>query len=220
MKKILLALFCLSFLALTANDTVKQYVENPSTENFKKACEPLEKSEDFNDLSLLSNLYLNQAKVVLAKIEKQENLNSRQLFSLANSYLALGELEKCIPIYKKITTESPNWSCPLRHLGEAYYKNGDFEEAIVVIKKSIEARKSHYDAYLWLAKCHERLRDYKNALQAFEDALKVKGTDIEDPEEEFSSADALKLKIRIYKGLKHKDYDSLVKKYESKYGKL
>ena len=140
-----------------------------------------------------------------------DSLAPRENFSLANILLDKGEYEKAISYYEKLNKAVPKWSCPWRHKGEAYYKMHKLQEAEKSLKKAIETRKEHYDAYIMLAEVQRDLKKYDEALKTFETGLSYKGKDIEDPEKEVSFIDELFLHAELLK-LNNKDYSEILKK--------
>ena len=197
MKKIILASAFLCTILLFAGehdnseyDHFSNYREEQTFENFKTAVDfyhsELEKDEN-NHSAYLMLSYLNFMELErnLTVLENNlDSLDNRTKFSYANLLLSSGKYDESIKIYDKINNETPNWSCPWRHKGEALYKSNRMEESEVALMKSIETRKEHYDAYVWLAKVQKEMGKNKEALASLKTGISYKGKDIESPEEE------------------------------------
>ncbi len=194
------------------------YLEDRTTENFLRAFDHYE--------SLMADTASCKAAVVLAymsliELEKnldilEENvaeLNNRNRFSYGNILLELDRYDEAIAIYEALNEKSPKWSCPWRHKGEAYWKQGELADAVIALKKAIEMRETHYDAYVMLAEVYRDLEEYETALATLEKGLTYYGKDIEDPEEEVSSIDVYFLHLDLFdKCGKTDEYDELLEK--------
>ncbi len=207
---ILLIVIMLSITLLNAGDLFKhyqEYSEEPNNENFLKAVNfynsNIENDEeaDTNRL-ILSYVYLTALENNIDYFQtNSDELNKGTKFQFANNVLlSMGKYEAAIEIYESLNETLPQWSCPFRHKGEAYFYLGDFENAEIALKKAIETRIEHYDAYIWLAEVQIELEKYKEALDTFELGIFYKGKDSEDPEEEISNEDEefLKFKLLFY----------------------
>ncbi len=178
------------------------YLDDRTPENFLKAFE-------YNE-SLRADTANYRAAVVLAYmslIELEKNLDimeentaelkNRDLFSYGNILLELDRYDEAIAIYDVLNEKSPKWSCPWRHKGEAYWKDGELDDAVMALKKAIETRETHYDAYVMLADVYTDLKEYETALATLEKGLTYYSKDIEDPEEEVSSLDVYFLHLDL-----------------------
>jgi hypothetical protein len=67
---------------------------------------------------------------------------------------------------------------------------------------AIETREEHYDAYMWLAEVYHAWGKYDKGIKTLETGLTWYGKDIEDPEEEYSSAKVAFLHLDLLKGAK------------------
>jgi tetratricopeptide (TPR) repeat protein len=215
MKFIILLLLSFTVFYAIADDGQKDafsiYQEDANRENFLTAYGELGES---NNQIFLSYLLYMEMERQLEEI-KIEDLKPQQKFMLANLFLELGKYEKSIEIYEKINEATPKWSCPWRHKGEALYKMRNFEQSEVALKKAIETRVEHYDAYIWLAKVQKELGKYKEALQTFETGISYKGKDIEEPEKEVEQLDELFLKLELLKlNKRNKEYKEAKKHLE------
>ena len=235
MKKLILFLtITLIFTALAAEekkheanekqDPYRVYVAENTYENFKNAMDHFYGNIDKDNNDGASHMMA--AYVLVAELGKQldyldENVDSLapgQKFGYANLLLSLNMFDESIEVYNKINEAAPKWSCPWRHKGEAYFKSGKLEQAEVALKKAIETRKEHYDAYIMLADVQDEMGKYEEALETFNTGLSYKGKDIEDAEEELSSLSEGKIHLRILKHNKeNRKYKKLKKKLEKKY---
>ncbi len=155
---------------------------------------------------MLSWLHLSEVYRLGEEIEEElDSLPIGMRFQYANLLLSIGQFDNAIEIYDGLNEDSPGWSCPWRHKGEALFMKGDYAEAEKAILKAIEARKEHYDAYIWLARVQEAMGEYETAYKSLEEGLSYYGKDIEDPEEEAPMQDVLLLKLQLLKELGRED---------------
>ncbi len=150
----------------------QKYQENPTVENFTSAYTYYSAQEDETGKLLLTYLHYMELENNLEYFSANlDSLSLKTRFNYANLLLDLGRYEEAIPVYDKLNVESPEWGCPWRHKGEAYWKQGKLTEAESSLRQSIAVRENHYDAYMMLA---EVLRDsgrYKEALDTLEKGL-------------------------------------------------
>lgn len=199
----------------TGQEIFSKFQKDPNPENFKKAYEHYTKQDDTDAKIMLSYLHLIAINNNLQKLaDNFDTFNPRNKFTYANLLLELGKYDEAISYYEKINDKLPTWSCPFRHKGEAYLKKGELSEAETALKKSIETRKEHYDAYIMLADVQKRMGKYETALKTFKTGLSYKGKDIEDPEKEVAPVDEMFLHMELLK-LNDMDYSELEKKLKS-----
>ncbi len=219
---ITLLMASISLFAADGKVTIKDYFDNPTQENIETLIQDSHKTldsdkEDINAKMNLMYVHFYEAMKMINNLNQNaDKLQAGQRFQLANMLLELGEYEESIAHYNALNEQAPNWSCPWRHKGEAYYNLEDYESAEKALFKAIETRIEHYDAYLWLAKTQYKLEKYAEALKTFERGMGYKGKDIEDPEEEFSSEEESFLKLKLYKANK-KDCTDMKNKLKKKY---
>jgi len=195
------------------------YRNEQTFENFKIAADhynsKLEENENDHSAYLMLS-YLNSMELEnnLAKLENDlDSLDNRTKFSYANLLLSLGKYDESIQVYDKLNTDTPNWSCPWRHKGEAYFKSNKLIEAESALLKSIETRIEHYDAYIMLADVQKEMGKFKLALETLKTGISYKGKDIEDPEKEVSDLDVEFLHLELLKlNNKIDDFNKLKKK--------
>ncbi len=177
----------------------KQYIENPCFENFYQAMNYYANldEQDFSGNLMLSYLYSMEMErnleILAANID---SLSSKTRFSYANLLLDLNRFEKSIQIYNSLNEEYPNWSCPWRHKGEAYYKWGKLAEAEIAALKAIEAREDHFDAYVMLAEIRRDAGKPEQALETLEKGIEYFD---EDTEEEVEIIDVKFLHLELLK---------------------
>ena len=177
----------------------KEYVENPTFENFTQAMNYYANldEQDFSGNLMLSYLYSMEMErnldILAANID---SLDTKTRFSYANLLLGLNRFEESIQIYISLNEDFPNWSCPWRHKGEAYYKLEKLAEAEVAVLKAIETREDHFDAYVMLA---EIRRDAGKPVQALETLEKGFEYFDEDTEEEVEIIDVKFLHLELLK---------------------
>lgn len=162
-----------------------------------------------------------EARMVLAYLYNAEmNKNLDQMirtpldngvaFSTANLLLSIGRYDDAIKLYNTLNENTPNWSCPWRHKGEALWKTGKLQEAAMALQKAIETREEHVDAYVMLANVQMELNQNKKALQTLEKGLTHVGKDIESSEEEMGAFDMDFLHLKLLKlNKKNKEFNAL-----------
>lgn len=190
---IALALVCIAgmLFAEESIDPIARYFDNPDFTTFQKA---VESSSD----SILVSKSPNMHKLRLAYIAENEvtrllddlqaskaGLSTGELFNLANLYLSRAAYQPAIALYDSLNAAYPNWSCPWRHKGEAYYRLKAFTEAATALKQAIATNENHYDAYIWMAMTQKELGQYAAALKNLEKAMEL------SPEAEESEDKAL-----------------------------
>ena len=211
MKKIILCvmLICTTFAMLHAqhseSNPFQDYYADPNISSFENAfkhysAQLAENEDDDSARLMLSYLYVIELERMLEQFESRvDSLASKFQFQYANLLLELRKFDEAIEIYEILNTNYPNWSCPWRHKGEAYFKSDDLVQAETALQKSIEARIEHYDAYVMLAEVQEAMGKNDIALATLETGLTYKGKDIEDPDEEVVDLDVQFLYLRLLK---------------------
>ncbi len=216
---ILIAVICALGFGQGENPFAK-YQENPGFESFTEVHETFRKSveaqgeDEMNSRLMLAWLHLSEVYRMAEAIDTEiDSLPLGLRFQYANLLLSIGQFDDAIALYDGLNEESPTWSCPWRHKGEACFIKGDYDEAEKAINKAIETRKEHYDAYIWLARVQKAKGEYDQALASIEEGFKYYGEDIEDPETEAPMQDVLLLKLELFKlAGKNDEYDALLKK--------
>ncbi len=205
----------------TQKNYYRQYLEHPTYENFKQAIEyySSEIEKDTTNQSsriMLSYLHLNEIKKQINELEyKKETLSNGEKFQFANLLLSLCEFDKSIKIYESLNEQLPNWSCPWRHKGEAYWKIGKLVESESALLKAIETRVEHYDAYVMLSEVQYDMNKKEEALKTLETGLSYKGKDIEDPEKEVSDLDVQFFYMKLLEeNNRIEDYNNLKEKLQ------
>ena len=165
------------------------YMENPQAESFGDAVESL--LADYDDAEkgvntrayMLLLLHRESERLIDELLAMEDSLAAGQRFTIANILLEVEKLDQATALYEGLNRDYPQWSCPWRHKGEAYYKMGEYEEAVMALQEAINTNEEHYDAYVWMAFALNELGFYEEALQHLERALEL------NPEEEADSQD-------------------------------
>ncbi|MDY0151519.1 MAG: tetratricopeptide repeat protein [Candidatus Cloacimonas sp.] len=137
-------------------------------------------------VSLLGFAYAQGSASCTEKEKSTETLTTSERFAKANSLLANEEYKMAIVMYDSLNKDFPQWSCPWRHKGEAYYKLKDYPAATKALEEAIATNENHYDAYVWLAYALNEQKLYKEALQNLELAMKLTPEEEESKDEEIS----------------------------------
>jgi cytochrome c-type biogenesis protein CcmH/NrfG len=110
----------------------------------------------------------------LQGILKEDPRNLKALIELGNVYFDTDQVEKAIEAYGKALQIEPNNSDVRTDLGVMFRKKGDFDRAISEFKKAAQADPGHVNSRynLGVVLLHDK-RDFKGAVTAWEDYLKV-----------------------------------------------
>lgn len=230
MRKILLILsLCVLstglFATINSRELFLEYYSYQSMENFLKAYHHFTISAEMDttkapDISYfyLMNIHNMEANRHLKHlVDNVDSYGAGLKFQIANTLLEKGKFDEAIEIYKKAIADNPNWSCAWRHKGEAYFMKKDYPHAEIALKKSIETRTTHYDAYLMLADVYFQQKKNKLALETMEKAFEFRGLDEEDEEEVYSIEAVQFLYLQILKANKSKKAKELETQLKTKY---
>jgi len=211
MKHIILCLFLVLLTAGLFSQNAQEgenpfmtYYEDQTSENLIKAVQHFSSEEidgaELGNSIMLANLYLIALENELDHLSvNQDSLTIGGKFQYANLLLALNRFEECVEIYEELNSNTPNWSCPWRHKGEAFFKLNRLPEAETALQKAIETRVEHYDAYVMLADVQNEMGNHVEALKTLETGFTYLGKDIEDPDEEVSELDVKFLYLQLLK---------------------
>lgn len=126
---------------------------------------------------LTSNGFFTEAKVFAAMIEETYD-DSDAFAECARVYFGHKEFGKCIEMNKQALLRNSNRPEQIQSdMGLSLMKNGNLEEAIVLLESTIKDNPSFVDAYINLALCYKEQNDYTRALSSLENALKLNGSD-------------------------------------------
>lgn len=209
---VILSALVLSVAVLQAQptDPSVDYLRKPTPEGYRAARAHLDSilSKNSGDpKALLYSAFVDQAHLA-EQVDRlyglRDSLENKYLFGLANLMLETGDFQRSVELYQKLNDQTPKWSCPWRHKGQALYRLGRFDEAESSLLKAVETRSSHYDAWVWLARVQKDMGKRREALVSIKKAFENKGKDVEDPEQEVAAGDDLKLldEILILNGVK------------------
>lgn len=84
---------------------------------------------------------------------------------------AQGRVDKVIDIYKQILEIAPNYYYALYYLGNIYYEQTKYSEAMVYFKKLNDLFPFDYDALIMYAWTNYQLKKYKEAKILFNKVL-------------------------------------------------
>lgn len=191
-------------------DPCMEYLRRPTPEGYRAARAHLDSilSKNSSDRkALLYSAFVDQANLA-AQIDRlyglRDSLEGKHLFSLANLMLEMGDFRRSVDLYQRLNAQTPKWSCPWRHKGQALYRLGDLAAAEQALLKAVETRPTHYDAWVWLARVQKDMGKRKEALASIKKAFENKGQDVEDSGQEVSAGEDLRLldEILLQNGVK------------------
>ncbi|HOH46255.1 MAG TPA: tetratricopeptide repeat protein [Candidatus Cloacimonadota bacterium] len=189
---ILMICLFLTALALCAEATspLDDYIDAPDAASFEEAISYLNETaavpaqEVLSRIQKLYVLNLETERVIDGLLAEADSLPAGQRFSLGNVLMGMEKLDQAVALYDAINRDYPNWSCPWRHKGEAYYKMGEYEEAVAALTQAIATNRDHVDAYIWMAYALNELGQYAQALENLEHALSLDPDDGGEHEDE------------------------------------
>lgn len=201
MKRFLLSVLFISLIFLLAaqSNPVSDYFNAPDTHSFMSAynycAEMLAQDSTKVNLKIIMAILANAESQRIADTLSGEidNLPAGNKFQYANLLLSQNKNEDAVKIYSQLNSAYPEWSCPWRHKGEAYYKLGKYKDAETALFKSIATNTSHYDAYVWMAKTQYQLKKYKEALKNLEHSFTLDPEEEDSPDEVISDVEIRKL---------------------------
>jgi len=178
---VLFLLICLAGLAYAqkATSPVSEYLKNPDSVTYRRAVDALSSTLARGDSISYAKLTLatltnSEAKRLTDELIATSNtLTTGERFNLANLLLAKKEYAEAITLYDGLNRDYPDWSCPWRHKGEAYFKADKYTEAESALQKAIATNVQHYDAYIWMAYTLNELERYPEAMENLEKAKKL-----------------------------------------------
>ena len=145
----------------------------------------------FGKIEMIVALFLI-GLILPVKLQAQETLYD------GYKYYEQGEFEKALEVFKEQFEKSPNEKL-LQALASTYYKLGNFDEASKLFGEESSATQSgkrKFEAEFGLGNTHFMQKDYKKAIEHYENALAVKP---KDEETEYNLELAKKLLIEEQK---------------------
>jgi tetratricopeptide (TPR) repeat protein len=191
-------------------DPCDEYLKKPTPEGYRAARAHLDSilSKNSGDRkAILYSAFVDRARLT-EQVDRlyglRDSLEGKYLFGLANLMLETGDFRRSVDLYQRLNAQTPKWSCPWRHKGEALYRLGDLAESEQALLKAVETRPTHYDAWVWLARVQRDMGRRREALGSIRKAFENKGKDVEDPEEELTAGEDVKLldQILVLNGVK------------------
>ncbi|MBN2460388.1 MAG: hypothetical protein JXB60_02175 [Candidatus Cloacimonetes bacterium] len=180
----------------------QEYLESGSSAGFLKAWQYYHdngSNRTGSDL-ILGYLHLTELDKIVSMLHSRvDSLDNGQKFSLANLMLGMGRYKDSIAIYEILNETIPNWSCPWRHKGEAFFRSGQLAEAETSLLQAITTRKEHFDAYVMLAETQLELGKPAEALHTLETGLPYRGLSAEEADPEIKDSDIEFLYLELLK---------------------
>ncbi len=151
-------------------------------------------------ICLAAFAFADADSIMKERIANADTLSAGERFQLANELLQKDDYANAITLYDTLNRDYPDWSCPWRHKGEAWFNLKNYEAAVTSLEQAIATNSEHYDAYVWMAFSLNELGRYTEALKNLEAALAL------SPETEESADETLSQKKidALYKELKKK----------------
>lgn len=128
---------------------------------------------DENARMMLGILYTRKGREMADGLVRDGLGKPAGYFRLGNLLLMQNRFDEAIGCYDKVNAAIPAWTCPFRHKGEALMKAGRNEEAIIALRRSIEVKKDHFDAYVFLARALTAAGRFAEAEKELDTAVEV-----------------------------------------------
>ena len=155
------------------NDVERSFNQISEVENLTERIKIL---VDFSRY-LTDNGYFIESKIFSQLVEDNYE-DPDALAECARVYFGHKEFGKCIEMNKKallLNSEKPEQI--QSDMGLALLKNGNLEEAIVLLESTIKDSPNYVDAYINLALCYKEQSDFTSSMSSLENALKLKSND-------------------------------------------
>jgi tetratricopeptide (TPR) repeat protein len=124
------------------------------------------------NILFLDGKHLNCA-VVLKKAEKLAELDERNRFLLALSYVTIGKLNWAREELERLAQLSPSNAAYPYWLARIAYRKTDFNLAITYAQRAIRLKPAFMKAYDQLGLSYEVLGDHDEAIKAFQQAIEL-----------------------------------------------
>jgi tetratricopeptide (TPR) repeat protein len=181
----------------------QKYQKSPSAETFLDACKYYSARDDETAKLLLAYLHYSELDNHLEYFSANlDSLSMKTQFNYANLLLDLGRYEESIAVYQILTEKSPQWGCPWRHKGEAFWKMGELDKAQQSLQESINVRENHYDAYVMLAEVQFEAGKAEQALKTLEKGFEYRAENTEYSEDDEFEKNVKELHEKLKAALK------------------
>ena len=137
---------------------------------------------------------LKESLNIYEQILKIDSSNATYYIKYGNLLNRLGRVDEAITAYRKSIEINPDNSGAYVNLGYIYQKLGNYDEESECLKKSVEINED-YEVYINLAISYSKVKDYKNAIAFYDEAIKF------DP----NKAEAFLHKAYFYQSIKEID---------------
>ena len=114
---------------------------------------------------------LKESLNIYEQILKIDSSNATYYIKYGNLLNRLGRVDEAITAYRKSIEINPDNSGAYVNLGYIYQKLGNYDEESKCLKKSVEINED-YEVYINLAISYSKVKDYKNAIAFYDEAIK------------------------------------------------
>ena len=104
---------------------------------------------------------------------KRDPSNLEAIINIGNIYFNRGQMSGALRYYKKVLKLKKNYANGFLGIGKILFKREKYYKSRVLLKK-IDKSKNDYDKsyHFYMAECSYKLRDYKTALNEYQELLK------------------------------------------------
>jgi len=146
---------------------LEQKDEEKALESFERATQgDLDTKEGFYTFGQLS-LQLKKYDKAIYAYEQAIKRGAGQIpvvwFNLANSYFLKGDYKKAKSIFSRLIEENPTESKYIYNLGETFFVQENYEQALELFKKVTTLPNAIAQSYLRVASCLEKLKKFDEA---------------------------------------------------------
>ena len=91
--------------------------------------------------------------------------------------LKAGKIAQALPYLESLTKSAPASAAVLYNLGVAYSELGQFDEAVIRLKRAVQLDPGHAHAWVGIGSAYHRMRKPEQALEAFQRAVEADPND-------------------------------------------
>ena len=124
----------------------------------------------------------------ISLLKKDEAVNPKILFALANSYYMEKEFDKSISLYEQLVKANPKHNAYAYNLGEAYFTLENYEQSLKAFNIAKEASNSLPQSHFRIVSCLQKLNRHDDAQKYLDVLVKAQAPDwfVEKAKEEMA----------------------------------
>lgn len=111
---------------------------------------------------------------------EQKGLTGLEILRRAQFLLELRDFARADDLLRKLLTQQPDFAEAWNRWAVLHYVQGYYREAIAACEEVIRLNPNHFGALHGLGLCHMAIANYREAIQAFHQALQVQPYSLEN----------------------------------------